>query len=507
MSAVDRLTQLVEAMDPEELQEFACTLSPAEFDVLEQVIRHLPHARWEPLPHQVPPEADVEWVLWLLLAGRGAGKTDACASAMDAHAKGPACDPAVPGGHRMGIIAPTLGDGSEACVNGPSGLIAHNPQVVERTQKGGTRVIWPNGAQARLFGTYTRQDVNRLRAGGNRCFVWCEELAAWRYLRACWNHMYLGLRLGPHPRIVASTTPKNREHLRKLIALPTTVVTKARTADNPHLAPEVRKRYEETYGGTRLGRQELDAELLDDVEGAMWKQDWIEIGRVEHDDAPAQYRRIVVGVDPSWGTTHDECGIIAAAKGWDDHAYVLADYSVRGGPTAWANAAANLYWQLEADAMVVERNFQGEQVELAMLTIDHPLGRPPVTFVNASRGKALRAEPITILYEQGYNREAPIIHHVGRQHLDGLEWQMCNWVPGQPEDEDPDEETFGADDAPGMESEGDDDTDRPSEFSPDRVDALVFVLTDLMAGAEGPASLLVPTGRIAAPQRRGRGLG
>jgi phage terminase large subunit-like protein len=494
---LDVLADLIAAMSPDALAEFVSTLDEADVALIETVIARLPHARWEPMAHQVPPPLEDPWELWLLMAGRGTGKTDACSHEMDKHAKGPPCVPGIPGGHRMAIVAPTLGDASDACVNGPSGLLAHNPSVVERTAKGGTNVIWPNGARARLFGAYTRQDVERLRAGGNRCFVWCEELAAWRYLRACWNHMYLGLRLGSSPRIIASTTPKNRAHLVKLIEKATTRISRAHTRDNPHLSPEVRQRYLDTYEGTRLGRQELAGELLGDVEGALWTDDMIEADRFEDGvEALPRLRRIVVAVDPSWGTTHDECGIVVAAKGWDGLAYVLADYSIRGGPAAWANAAASAYWTWKADALLAEQNFQGEQVKLAMRTIDHPEGRPPVKFVNASRGKQLRAEPVVLIYEQHK------VRHVGREHLAGLEWQMTNWVPGAPADDD--------DEEPGLvehvEHEGDqDEATMPSEFSPDRVDALVFALTDLMLGSEGPATLTAPTGRIPSASSRRRG--
>lgn len=503
---MDELRELVGHMDPQAFESFAASLDdPADLELLEQVMASLRHQAWTPMPHQIPPDDDAAWFVWLLTGGRGVGKTDAGANAMDKHARGPACMPGIPGGHRMAIIAPTLGDASDACVHGPSGLLAHNPTVVERTRKGGTFVTWTNGAEAKLFGAYTKQDVERLRAGGNRCFVWAEELAAWRYLRACWNHMVLGLRLGQHPRVVASSTPKNRPHFVKIMRAPTTTVTRARTRDNPHLAPEVRQRYEDTYAGTRLGRQELDGELLEDVEGALWNDEQIELGRISPEDAPARYRRIVVAVDPSWGSTNDECGIIVVGKGWDGHAYVLADYSVRGGPKMWADRVAEAYWSHQADTVVIEQNFQGEQVKLAMAQVQHPQGKPPWKWVNASRGKALRAEPVVMLYEQtatavqtgeGQAR----IHHVGRLPL--LEHQMTNWVPNEPQEADADDEgeivTAQVDGEPVDESETDDDEAMPSSFSPDRVDALVFAVTDLMLGNEGPA-------KVSKPKRSGGG--
>lgn len=251
-------------------------------------------SRWDPLPYQRPPLDD--WYLWLLLAGRGTGKTDSCAAYMDAHAKGPPCDTRVKGGHRMGIVAPTFGDGVDACVEGPSGLLAHNPDVRLVTQRGITYVVWPNGARARIFGAFTDEDTQRLRAGGNRCLDWWEEFATWRQLTGAIDNATFGLRLGNAPRIVASTTPKNRAELRALLqkagayslvralrafGLPADVtdrsmrvrVTRASTRDNVHLAPEIRAALYATYGATRLGRQELDGELLDDL-GTYFTRGW-----------------------------------------------------------------------------------------------------------------------------------------------------------------------------------------------------------------------------------------
>lgn len=492
---MDELRELVATMDPDAFEAFCATLEdPADLDLLEQIMASLRHRAWTPMPHQIPPDPP-DWFVWLLTGGRGVGKTDAGASAMDEHAKGPACMPGIPGGHRMAIVAPTLGDASDACVHGPSGLMAHNPTVIERTRKGGTFVTWPNGAEAKLFGAYTKQDVERLRAGGNRCFVWAEELAAWRYLRACWNHMVLGLRIGPHPRVVASSTPKNRPHFVKIMRAPSTTVTRARTRDNPHLAADVRQRYEDTYAGTRLGRQELDGELLEDVEGALWNDEQLEQHRVSTDDAPAKFRRIVVAVDPSWGTTNDECGIVVAGKAWNGECYVLDDRSIRGGPNAWAEQAADAFWTWKADALLAEGNFQGEQVRLAMAQVQHPRGKPPFRLVHASRGKQLRAEPVVMLYEQGR------VHHVGRFAL--LEHQMTTWVPSEPPDADDDDDDEGGDlltSAGGEdEHEGTDDEPMPSSFSPDRVDALVFAVTDLMLGNEGPAKVSRPRKGRAAP--------
>src|SRR5215217_4911900 len=202
-----------------------------------------------------------------MMGGRGTAKTDGGARWMDEHALRPPCDERLPGGHRMAIIAPTLGDAYESCVKGVSGLQIHNPEVTEVTRRGGTYVIWPNGAQAKLFRVYTPQDVERLRAGGNRCAVWCEELAAWPQLWKCWDHMQFGLRVGPHPKVIATTTPKAHKLIKELLTDGATAVTSAKTEDNPHLPQRTREKLYKTYQGTRLGKQKLGGQILEDVPG------------------------------------------------------------------------------------------------------------------------------------------------------------------------------------------------------------------------------------------------
>jgi phage terminase large subunit-like protein len=449
---------------------------------------------WEPRPHQVPPEgvAGVDWFLWLMLGGRGAGKTDACAAYMNAHALGPPClHGPVP--HRMAIIAPTLGDASESCVNGPSGLRAHNPSVVEQSRKGGTFVTWPNGAQAKIFGAYTKQDPERLRAGGNRCMAWLEEIAAWRYLAECWKHTRLGLlRLGPHPHAIASTTPRNRPTVKSLIQMSTasSSLTRATTADNPHLPVQIREALYKEYGGTRLGQQELEGEMIDEVIGALWNNEQIEACRVAPQDAPAERLRMIIAVDPSWGTTNDEVGIVAGFLGPDNHAYVLEDLSAILAPAAWGEVVAHAYDRLQADRVIAEGNFQGEQVKLVMkaATVATEI-QVNFALVHASRGKVLRAEPVVGLYEQGR------VHHVGR--MVGLEHQMTHWVPPRNVDEetgfdagDPDRGVREED--PELEEGETSEEPIPSDYSPDRVDALVFLVTELLLGPGGPASIVTP---------------
>lgn len=399
-------------------------------------------AKWEPYPWQTAPATPATLGIWLMLGGRGTGKTDGCARYMDDHVRGPACSSRVPGGHRMSIIAPTLGDAAESCFAEPSGLLAHNPSVRMLTRKGGSYVVWPNGAEAKLFGAHTPEDVERLRAGGNRCLIWLEELAAMRHLGIVLEQSKFGLRLGHHPHFIGSTTPKSRPELVKLLTDPRTIITRGKTDEAHHLDPSVRDELYSKYKGTRLGRQELDGELLTDVEGALWKSLMIELERIKP-PAP-QMTRVVVSVDPAATNTSesDETGIIVVGcgpSGPEQRGYVLADRSGRYSPGEWARKAVTAYHEYEADAIVAEVNNGGDMVGFAVHTIDASVR---YRTVNATRGKQLRAEPVVALYEQRR------ISHVGT--FPELEDQMTTWVPGS-----------GAD-------------------SPDRLDAAVHGLTDLL---------------------------
>lgn len=370
---------------------------------------------WQPLPHQIPPEG-TDWFLLLLLGGRGSGKTDGAAHYIDQQARRERT--------RIAIIAPTLGDAVEACVNGPSGLKAHNPRVMLRGGAGGLHVYWPNGSEAKLFGASSPEDVERLRAGGNRSLVWAEELAAWRYLDECWQHMRYGLRIGTHPRVVASTTPKPRKLLKQLINDPRTVVRRATTDDNPHLNADVRSALYEDYGGTRLGRQELGGELLEDVEGALWQASWIEANRVtEH----PPLSRIVVAIDPAATAeaTSDYTGLCVAGLGEDGDYYVLRSAGVRLSPSGWANKAIDWYDEYAADKVIAEANNGGDMVISTLHSLRRDL---PVKKITASRGKTVRAEPIATLDEQGR------VHHVGQ--FPTLEDQMFSFpVSNENDDE------------------------------------------------------------------------
>jgi predicted phage terminase large subunit-like protein len=399
---------------------------------------------WHPYPHQVPPDGD--WTHWLMLAGRGAGKTDAGSAFVDTHATGPACLSG-PTPHRIAIIAPTNPDGYATCVRGESGLLSHNGAImfVAHSQKRAD-LTWPNGSEAMIFGAYSPEDVQRLR-GPQHCLLWAEEWAAWRYMSETWDMARLGLRLGVHPRAIFTTTPRPRQALREMIASPDTVVTRATTDDNPSLAASVRADLYRVYGGTRLGRQELGGELIDDVPGALWTR-----AILAHGPAPRIIRdgivcvdlaRIVVAVDPAItsGEDSDETGIIVAGLGHDRRGYVLADLTTRMSPIEWARRAIGAYHEHRADRIIAEANQGGDMVSTVIRTVD-PL--VPVTLVHASRGKRTRAEPVAALYEQGkVTHCAPFPE---------LEDQLCSF------------------------------TGDPGESSPDRLDALVWALSGLMLG-------------------------
>ena len=419
----------------------ALPLAAAEWELQQQAARAAIGGttveQWTPYPHQVPP--DGAWDVWLLLAGRGAGKTDAAAAYTNAHVLGPPCLPGVPGGHRIAIVAPTLGDATEACVNGPSGLRAHNPGVRMVSRLGGTFVVWPGGAEAKLFGAFGPEDVERLRAGGNRCMAWAEELAAWPKLDACWDHLQFGLRLGPHPRVVASTTPKPKKLIRELIADKATAVTRATTDDNPRL-PETYRRRLERYRGTRLGRQEIGGELLTDTPGALWTWAMLDDRREAPDLA-----RVVVAVDPSGGADpeNDEQGIVCAGLGVDGRGYVLADRTCKLSPDGWGRRAVQALVDLKGDLIVGESNFGGDMVEAVVKNAARSLGVSPLVYtpVRASRGKLVRAQPVAQLYEQGDVSHCEVFAD--------LEEELTSWTP-------------------------------ESGTSPNRLDALVWALTELM---------------------------
>ena len=388
--------------------------------------------RWEhqlARPDQLPPEGD--WMIWLIQSGRGWGKTRVGAETI---AKWAVRQPNT----RWAILAPTFGDARDTCVEGESGLlnILHRYGML-RPKNGWNRSIGEihllNGSRIKCF---SGDEPDRLR-GSQHHGAWVDEYAAFRYPDA-FDQLQFGLRLGQHPRTVITTTPRPKPFIRSLLARQdgSVVVTRGATFDNAqNLAPAALAELMARYEGTRLGRQELMGELLEDNPDALWTLSLIESARLT--EAP-QMTRIVVGVDPSVTETGDETGIIVAGRDSQHHGYVLADYSMQGRPDAWARRVVEAYDDHMADAVVVEVNQGGELVTQVLRTVRPTL---PIREVRASKGKRLRAEPVSALYEQGK------VHHVGVHDL--LESQMCDWTPDDPK-------------------------------SPDRLDALVWALTDLI---------------------------
>jgi len=402
------------------------------------------YQQWTRLAHQEPPEGD--WFFWLLEGGRGSGKTVAAVSYMRDHLNGPPClTGSIP--HRASLIAPTIGDAVESAEMNDISLVRSQPGAVLTQARGGSLVRWPNGSQVRLFGAYTKEDYERLRAGGNRCIVWAEELATWRRLKDAWDQMMFGLRIGPRPRVIGSTTPKPRPEYIKIRGQ-AAHISRASTADNPHLNRQQRDALYELHDGTALGKQELHGELVEEAEGALWSYELIHAARF--DDPPATIARTVVAVDPPGGVT--EAGIVACALLPEcrcdgerlPHFAVLADRSAKLSPDGWGSRTVDLYHELTADRVVGEVNFGGDMVDAVIRNTDSTVAYKSV---RASRGKRQRAEPVKALYEQGR------VHHVGT--FSELEAEMVQWVPDE------------------------------SSWSPNRVDALVWALTELGAGKTG----------------------
>lgn len=423
------------------------------------------------LPHQEPPAG--EWDFWLMEGGRGSGKTEGCARYFNRWQR-------THPGSRGRIIAPTLGDAVEACIDGPSGLKAIDPEVIwHPSAPGGSKVIWPNGSEALVLGTPTPKDVDRLRAGGNRDIDWWEEFAANPMIRSAkkqgeawgqnaWDQAWFGLRRGTRPHAIGSTTPRPSPKYKEVRSLPSTVITRATLYDNPYNNPDWRAKMIAAYEGTRLGRQELGGELLEDVEGALWTLDMIESHRVQPAEVPEGLVRIVLGVDPPGGRT--DCGIIVCGLAKDGRVFVKADLTAENkpSPATWARKVVRGCADEQGDAAVVERNYGGEMVAHTIASVPAEKGYPAgstirIKEVSATRGKAVRAEPAVHLYEQ--NR----VFHVGS--LPKLEDELTTWVP----DESPD--------------------------SPNRLDALVWCLYDLVISAKPKAS----TGKMDHSQRYLRG--
>jgi phage terminase large subunit-like protein len=394
---------------------------------------------------QLPPEGS--WRLWLVLAGRGFGKTRMGAEWVRARAE-------ENGNARIALVGATIGEVRSVMVEGESGLLALPENILggfdglRRTpfyEPSLRRLTWPNGAVATL---YSAAQPDSLR-GGQHHFAWADEIAKWKNGIAAWDNLMMGLRLGNAPRVVATTTPRTVPLVRRLVDEAKTMpddsaVTNGRTRDNEaNLPGSFIAAMELAYAGTRTGRQELNGELIEDIAGALWTRDLIERQRTY---AVPEMQRIVIGVDPPVTAGGDACGIIAVGRGADDRAYVLADHSVSGAsPERWARAVASAHEIWNADRIVAEGNQGGEMVESTLRAANLAM---PVKRVHASRGKSARAEPVAALYE------AKRAWHAGT--FPQLEDEMCGLIMG------------GGYEGPGR--------------SPDRADAMVWAMSELMLG-------------------------
>lgn len=384
--------------------------------------------------NQIAPTGD--WTYWLILAGRGFGKTRTGAETVRAWARD--CD-------MVNLIGATVDDARDIMIEGESGILSICPKT-ERPEykKSERKLVWPNGATSLIF---TADEPERLR-GKQHKKLWADELCAWRYGEA-WDQAQFGLRLGDCPQAIITTTPKPVPVLRKLLADKATVTTRGSTYDNrSNLAPSFFDQIIKRYEGTRLGRQELNAEILEDVQGALWRRSMIQY--MPRSACPP-FQRIVVAIDPPATSEEgsNEAGVVVVGLANDDCGYVLADRSGVMSPREWGMAAVTALREFEADLIVAEVNQGGEMVESVVHSVDP---NAPFKAVRASRGKYIRAEPISALYERQK------IWHVGQ--FEALEDQMCSFVP---------------------------DMDRKSG-SPDRLDAMVWGMTELF-----PSLIAEPT--------------
>lgn len=392
---------------------------------------------------QLAPAGD--WRVWLVMAGRGFGKTRAGAEWVRGVAE------ATPTA-RIALVAASLHEARSVMVEGESGLMAISPAHARpRYEPSLRRIVWPNGAQAQL---YSAAEPEALR-GPQHSHAWCDEIAKWDdgqgQARRSWDNLLLGLRLGSDPRIVATTTPRAVPLLRRLLdqtdAGGGIVVTRGSTQDNAaNLPARFLADMEREFAGTRLGRQELAGELIEDLPGALWRRAMLEACRAA--TVPAM-RRVVIGVDPPASADGDACGIVVCGLGEDGVAHVLADASVeKASPDTWARAVAAAASAWSADRVVAEANQGGAMVEAVLRAANAAL---PLRLVHATRGKVARAEPVAALYEAGR------VRHAGQ--FARLEDELCGLMPG------------GAYHGPGR--------------SPDRADACVWALTELMLGRGG----------------------
>ncbi|WP_375402148.1 DNA-packaging protein [uncultured Sphingomonas sp.] len=372
-----------------------------------------------------------DWRVWLIRAGRGFGKTRAGAEWISEIAR------TTPDA-RIALVGATASEARQVMVEGESGLLAckrHGEATCWKRDQG--LLLFGSGAQAQVFSAEAPESLR----GAQHHVAWCDEIAKWRYGEAAWDNLMLGLRLGTHPRVVVTTTPRPNNLMRRIMTTKGVTLTTGRTRDNFHLPAVFVEAMEDAYGGTAKGRQELDGEMIEEADGALWSRALIERARV---DGHPELARIVVGVDPPATAEGDACGIVCVGLGADGRGYVLEDASVGGlTPEGWAAAVASCAERWGADRVVAETNQGGEMVASVLRGADRAL---PVKPVHASRSKTARAEPVMTWYASGR------VFHAGR--FPALEDELCGLRVG------------GAYEGPGR--------------SPDRADACVWALTELL---------------------------
>lgn len=403
-------------------------------------------ARKQQLP---PPQTDENpWLTWLILAGRGFGKTRSGAEWVRDLVENR-------GYRRIALVAEDAGDARDVMVEGESGILGISPPWFKPNyEPSKRRLTWPNGARATI---YSADDPESLR-GPQHDAAWLDELCKWRYQQEAWDQLQFGLRLGRRPVQCITTTPKPTKLLKEIVKRKSTIITKGHTYDNlDNLAESFREAVVSRYEGTRLGRQELSAEILDDNPNALFHQGLIEAARKKKGEVPESLNMTVIAVDPptTGKENSDECGIIAASRDIPNtnhaHFYIHQDHSVQGrSPEQWAQTAVSAYYKHMANAIVCEVNQGGDMVESVIKNADPTV---KVIKVRASKGKWIRAEPVAGLYEQGR------VHHVGS--FSALEDQMCDFDP----------------------------SGTVEGKSPDRLDALVWGLAELSNRKQGEPRL------------------
>lgn len=401
----------------------------------EAVTLHYDWDFWARDAQRAPPG---DWFVWMLLSGRGFGKTRSAVEWVRTYVEGNSPQQAPAGApERIALVAETAADARDVMIEGPSGILKCSPPgygpLYEPSKR---RLTWQNGIIAT---TYSAEDPDQLR-GPEHGLGWADELAKWKYAADTWSNLVLGMRQGT-PKIAITTTPRPLKLIKELVLRKTTVITRGSTYENrANLSGDFLREIEDLYEGTRIGGQEIHGRILDDVEGALWLRTDIDKGRVKFKDMPA-FERIVVAVDPpvTSNADSDECGIVVVGRCEDGDLWVIADLSVQGrSPTGWAEVVVKAYEDYEADRVIGEVNNGGEMIETVIRTVGKQISYKAV---RATRGKMVRAEPVAARYEKGE------VHHVGM--FEKMEDQMCSYTG-----------------------------DRRQQ-SPDRMDALVWGCTEL----------------------------